>query len=100
VLAHYLTRNHCAELDSNTKLMFYLRPAGCDQHSSSCPSASLTMAITARQHLLTCWTPSIQQEEFASAMKQLDQAIAIAAKQAKKAPQVLADTASEAAAKV
>ena len=33
-------------------------------------------------------------------MKQLDQAIAIAAKQAKKAPQVLADTASEAAAKV
>jgi type III secretion system FlhB-like substrate exporter len=33
-------------------------------------------------------------------MKQLDQAIAIAAKQAKKAPQVLADTASEVAAKV
>ena len=33
-------------------------------------------------------------------MKQLDQAIAVAAKQAKKAPQVLADTASKVAAVV
>lgn len=100
MLANYLTRIHCAGLDSNTKLMFYLRPVRCEQRSSFCPSASLTMAATARQHLLKRWPPSIQQEEFASAMKQLDQAIAIAAKQAKKAPQVLADTASEAAAKV
>jgi hypothetical protein len=42
----------------------------------------------------------VLQAEFASAMKQLDQAIAIAAKQAKKAPQVLADTASKAVAEV
>ena len=61
---------------------------------------SLTVAAVARQLSLNICTPFTQQEEFASAMKQLDQAIAIAAKQAKKAPQVLADTASEAAAKV